>query len=143
VNGICLLVAGVVRATLPGPEVTLAWDHSVEKIEWREQYRVDGERLRPTEARIRGSGAGMEAPPGAIRSDGAWVWRPDMPPLPELRLTHSTYTRDYRLCDAQHCTPLAEVAGPLGNGDVVTVRACPVIPPRADPAAAATAAPAN
>ena len=29
VDAICLLVAGVVRATLPAPEFTLAWDHSV------------------------------------------------------------------------------------------------------------------
>jgi hypothetical protein len=124
VNAFCLLVAGTLRATLVGPEFTLAWEHSVEKIEWRENYVIDGDRLRLVEARIRGSGAGMEAPPGARFENGAWVWRPGAPPLPELRLAWSTYTRDYRVCDATRCTPLSEITGPLADGDVVTVRAC-------------------
>ena len=124
VTGFCLLVAGTLRATLPGPEFTLAWDHSVEKIEWRESYAIDGDRLRLVEARVRGSGAGMEAPPGARLENGTWVWRPDAPPLPELRLAWSTYTRDYRVCDATRCTALSEITGPLADGDVVTVRAC-------------------
>jgi hypothetical protein len=124
VIGICLLVAGVVRGTLPGPDLTLAWDHSVEKTEWRERYVVDNGRLRLFEARVLGSGAGMEAPAGAIMENGAWVWRPDAPPLPELRLTFSTFTHDYRLCDAARCTPLADSTGPLADGEVVTVRTC-------------------
>ncbi len=124
VNGICLLVAGSLRATLPGPDFTLAWEHSVEKIEWLERYSIDGDELRLVEARVRGSGAGMEAPVGAKLHDGAWVWRPATPPLPELRLTYSSFTRDYRVCDATRCIALGEVVGPLVNGDVVTVRAC-------------------
>ena len=123
-SAICLIVAGVVRATLPGPEFTLAWDHSVERVEWRERYAVDGDQLRLVEARVQGNGAGMEPPPGAVLKDGAWTWQPGMPPIPELRLTWSTFTRDYRLCDAARCKTLAEITGPLGQGDVVTVRAC-------------------
>lgn len=123
-NPICLVVAGIVRATLPSQEFTLAWDHSVEKIEWREHYVAENGQLRLTSASVQGSGAGMEAPPGAVLADGAWTWQPHMPPMPELRLTYSTFTRDYRLCDAMRCTPLAELTGPLGQGDVVTVRVC-------------------
>ena len=37
---------------VPGPEFTLAWQHSVEKVRWEERYRVDG---RPPAAR-RGTG---------------------------------------------------------------------------------------
>jgi hypothetical protein len=124
VNGICLLVAGALRATLPGNEFTLAWEHSVEKVEWRERYVVASGQLRLVEARVAGSGAGMEPPPGATLSDGAWAWTPSGPPLPELRLTFSDYTRDYRLCSAIRCATLGELAAPLADGDVVTVRAC-------------------
>ncbi len=123
-TGICLLVAGVLRASLPAAEFTLAWEHSVEKIEWRERYRIEGEHLRIVEARVRGSGAGMEAPPGAAAQDGAWVWQPAAAPLPELRLTYSTFARDYSICAADRCRPLRELAGPLAEGDVVTVRVC-------------------
>ena len=123
-NGICLLVAGALRAALPGTEFTLAWDHSVEKVEWRERYVVASGQLRLVEARVAGSGAGMEAPPGAMLRDGAWTWTPAMAPLPELRLTYSRFTRDYRLCSATRCATLGELAAPLANGDVVIVRAC-------------------
>lgn len=123
-NGICLLVGGVLRATLPGPEFTLAWEHSVEKVEWRERYAADSGRLRLVEARVEGSGAGMEAPSGATLRDGAWTWTPATAPLPELRLTFSSFTRDYRLCSAARCATLGELAAPLADGDVVTVRAC-------------------
>jgi hypothetical protein len=124
VNGICLLVAGALRATLPGSDFTLAWDHSVEKVEWRERYVVASGALRLVEARVAGSGAGMEAPPGATFADGAWTWAPDRPALPELRLTYSRFTGDYRLCGATRCATLGELAAPLTDGDVVTVRAC-------------------
>ena len=124
VSGVCLLVAGVVRATLPGSEFSVAWEHSVEKIEWSERYHVEGDRLRIVEARIQGNGAGMQAPAGAMLADGVWSWQPATQLLPELRLTYSTFTTDYRLCDAGRCRTLAEVAGPLASGDVVTVRAC-------------------
>jgi hypothetical protein len=123
-NGICLLVAGTLRATLPGTEFTLAWDHSVEKVEWRERYAVASGSLRLVEARVVGSGAGMEAPPGAILADGAWTWTPAVAPMPELRLTFSRFTRDYRLCSSMRCKTLGELAAPLADGDVVTVRAC-------------------
>ena len=75
-NVICLVVAGVVRATLPGPDFTLAWQHSVEKIRWEERYRLTGDQLTLYEARIEGNGAGMESPPGARLQGGQWVWQP-------------------------------------------------------------------
>ena len=123
-SGICLLVAGALRATLPGTEFTLTWEHSVEKVEWRESYIVSSGALRLVEARVSGSGAGMEAPAGATLRDGAWTWMPAAAPLPELRLTFSGFTRDYRLCSAVRCASLGELAAPLADGDVVTVRAC-------------------
>jgi len=124
-HGFCLLVAGALRATMPDSELTLKWEHSVEKVEWQERYVVEHDRLRLVEAKIRGSGAGMEAPSGAVLRDGAWTWQPSVAPLQELRLTYSTYTPDYRLCSATTCTALAELAAPLADGATVTVRACP------------------
>ena len=57
-------------------EFTLAWEHSVEKTRWEESYRVDGDRLRLTAARIQGLGAGMEPPPDAVLRGGWWTWKP-------------------------------------------------------------------
>ncbi len=73
VSAFCLLVAGVVRATLPGPEFTLAWQHSVAKTRWEERYRVEGDRLLLAEACVEGTGAGMEPPPEAVRRGGRMV----------------------------------------------------------------------
>ena len=122
-SAVCLLVAGVVRATLPADAFTVAWQHSVEKTRWEEDYRVVGDRLVLTESRVEGSGAGMEPAPGARLADGAWHWRPAVPPLPELRLTASPYTADYAICWAGRCRPLRELARSQGV-EVVTLAPC-------------------
>ena len=122
-NAICLIVAGDVRVTLPGPEFTLAWTHSVEKTRWEETYRIDGDRLVLAEARVEGSGAGMEPPPGARLRDGRWTWQP-LSAHPELRLTESTFTRDYTLCANGRCADLGKRIGATAEGEIVTVRAC-------------------
>ena len=57
-NAACLLIAGALRAIVPAQEFTVAWTHSVQKTRWEERYRVDGDALRLTEARIQSSGAG-------------------------------------------------------------------------------------
>ena len=126
-DAICLLVAGVVRATVPTTELTLVWEHSVEKTRWQERYRVVGGRLKLTEARVQGFGAGMEPPAGAVLEKGAWRWTPELEPLPELRLTFSEYAPDYRLCWSRRCKKLASlIRQRLTDGDVVAVRACAV-----------------
>jgi hypothetical protein len=124
-SAICIIAAGVVRASLATTEFTLAWEHSVEKTRWEERYHSDGARLRLVEARIQGFGAGMEPPSGARLVDGWWTWRPALEPLPELRLTHSDYARDYRLCWNARCSTLSELAGAVGEGKPVTVAPCP------------------
>jgi hypothetical protein len=122
---VCLLVAGVVRATLATDEFTLAWQHSVEKTSWEEHYRIDGDRLALTEARVQGLGAGMEAPPGAELQAGWWRWQPKREPLAELRLTFSRFAPDYRLCWNRRCEELARaISMRPGDGEAVSVRAC-------------------
>ena len=124
---ICLLVAGAVRATLPGPDFTLAWEHSVQKTRWEETYRLIGDRLSLVEARVEGSGAGMESPPGAQLRDGRWIWQPQSTHA-ELRLTRSPFTRDYTLCAAGRCADLGDWVGATAEvgaaSEVVSVRAC-------------------
>jgi len=112
-----------VRATLPPSEFTLAWEHSVQKTRWEERYRAEGTGLVLVEARVLGSGAGMEPAPGAVLSDGVWTWRPNTR-LPELRLTHSDFASDYTLCRGDHCDRLAALVGTADDGAVVVVRPC-------------------
>jgi hypothetical protein len=123
-NAICIVVAGVVRASLPATEFTLAWEHSVEKTRWEEHYASDGAKLRLSEARIQSFGAGMEPPSGARLVGGWWTWRPGLEPLAELRLTHSSYARDYRVCWSGQCTTLSGLVGSAGEGAVVTISPC-------------------
>ncbi|HEV2041393.1 MAG TPA: DUF1850 domain-containing protein [Casimicrobiaceae bacterium] len=126
-SAVCLIVAGVVSATLPTEQFTLSWIHSVEKTRWEETYRIDGDRLALIEARIQGMGAGMEPPVGARFSDGWWIWRPNVPPLPALDLSRSPYTRDYDICFALRCAELGALTGAIdatGSG-IVTAKPCP------------------
>lgn len=120
---LCLIVAGVLRASIPGPEFTLAWQHSVEKVLWEERYRVDGATLQLVEARVRGHGAGMEPPPQARRDGDAWVWSPDTL-LPELVLARSTATPDYTLCAAGRCQALGAWTATPPDAGAVTLRTC-------------------
>ena len=120
---ICLVVAGVIRSTLPTSEFTLAWDHSVQKTRWEERYRIDGGALVLVEARVQGSGAGMEPPPDARYDHGTWTWQPNTRHT-ELRLTQSSFAGDYTICDGGHCTGMSELTGAADDGTIVTVRAC-------------------
>lgn len=124
-TGAVCLFFGAATVALPTQRFTLEWTHSIEKIQWQEEYTVRGDRLLLTEARIQGSGAGMEPPADARLEDGWWRYRPKLPPLPELRLALSPYAADYRLCWNGGCRHLAALVGartpPSG---VVVIRPC-------------------
>jgi len=126
-SGICL-AAGVIAATLPFSAFTLAWTHSIEKIRWEEDYRIVDTRpprLQLTEARIRGSGAGMEPPAGAVLKNGVWHYRPQLASLERLQLSHSPYVADYQLCHAGDCRSLKFYLPELPATAVITLAACP------------------
>jgi hypothetical protein len=110
--GLCLGLAGAVWAEVPTTAFTLAWTHSVEKIRWEEDYRVSAAGLLLGEARVRGSGAGMEIPEGAELRDGSWHYRRVLPPLQPLRLGRTPEAGDYRLCYDGRCHLLSEWLGP-------------------------------
>lgn len=121
-NGICL-AAGLLLAHC-GREATLSWRHSIEKVVWEEEYRLEDGGLRLVEARVRGSGAGMEPPEGAVLDDGSWHYTPKLPTLPEVQLRHSPYTAPYTLCCDGHCQPLAAWLPGLPEETVVILRPC-------------------
>ena len=100
------LAAGPVVAPLLATALTLAWTHSVEKIAWEEDWRESPAGLVLVEARIRGSGAGMEPPPEARFEGGVWRWRPGIPAMKEVVLRRSGATADWRLCMEGGCRPM-------------------------------------
>ncbi len=102
---ICL-VAGKVIAPLMAGAITLAWTHSVEKILWEEDWRSGPAGLELLEARVRGSGAGMEPPPEARFSHGVYSWHPSVPPQTDVVLRRSGATADWRICIAGQCRPM-------------------------------------
>jgi hypothetical protein len=129
---LCLMLGGK-TVTLATDHVTIAWRHSVEKTDWQEDYVLRGDRLVLTEARIESTGAGMEPPQGAVLRNGWWHYVPRLKPLPELRLTLSPYTADYRLCWNGRCRALGKILDADGRTGVVVVRACTPHPPVAQP----------
>ena len=92
------LVAGLFHASIPLRAFTLRWQHSIEKIEWAEDYEVVGALLHLSQARIRGSGAGMEPPDDAVLVDGVWHYSLADPWRREVVLARSEFVPDYELC---------------------------------------------
>jgi hypothetical protein len=118
---LCLL-AGALTIPLMTGQATLAWTHSVEKQVWEEDWRASPEGLVIDEARVTGSGAGMEAGMGARLENGVWRWKPALPPVPSVTMRRSGATADYRLCRAGRCQPLADLVPK--DADPVTLKAC-------------------
>lgn len=108
---LCILAAGK-TVVLAVSAFTLSWTHSVERTEWREDWLVEPAGLRLVEARVRGSGAGMEPGGDAVLENGWYVYRPQLSPQRSLLLAASGATRDgWLLCSEGDCLPLGAVAG--------------------------------
>ena len=109
--GLCLLAGGK-AATFAVSAFTLAWTHSVERTEWREDWRVTPAGLELVQARVKGSGAGIDPPEGALLENGWWVYAPKLAPVPRLALAASGATPSgWTLCAAGECRILGARAG--------------------------------
>ena len=117
------LVAGAFSVALGWSQFTLAWTHSVQKTAWEEDYRIEGANLVATEARVKGSGAGMEPGPDAVLRDGWWVSRP-MRRLPTLNLARSDAVPDWRLCRDGSCVTVSALLPAAKTTDSMTLAPC-------------------
>ena len=103
---VCIHAGGKV-ITLAAGVFTLSWTHSVEKTRWQEQWIATPQGLVVQEARVQGSGAGMEPGENARREGNWWVWTPNVAPLRELVLASSGATGSgWTICDADGCREL-------------------------------------
>lgn len=116
------LVAGSTQVVIPTHSFTLRWQHSIEKIDWEEDYLIAGDWLYLSSARVRGSGAGMEPPADSFYANGVWHYRPLLRWNQSLILTRSEIVRDYDLCLDGQCQPLADWV-PVSAGNTV-IKAC-------------------
>jgi hypothetical protein len=116
---LCIAAAGKV-ATLVVAAFTLSWNHSVEKTRWEEDWKVTPAGLELVEARVKGSGAGMEPPQNAVLKNGWWVYAPDIPPRRELALAASgAIGEGWSLCAKGQCRVIGAEAG-----EPAVLRAC-------------------
>lgn len=118
------LTAGAVSVSIAIQAFTLAWMHSIEKIRWEEDWRIENHTLRVVKARIQGTGAGMEPPPEATFGHGYWQYSPNVPPLKQVLLTHSPYTKGYELCLDSGCKPLADYLPGIENNTKIELSVC-------------------
>lgn len=109
--GICIL-AGAKTVTLAVSAFTLAWTHSVEKVTWQEDWQVTDTGLRIVEARVKGSGAGMEPPEGAVLKDGWWIYEPQVKAVERLSLASSGATvSGWEICGGGDCLTVGTEQG--------------------------------
>jgi len=126
---ICLSV-GAVIVSIAAQQFTLSWTHSVERILWQEDWRVRGQKLSLVEARIKGNGAGMAVPEGAVLKNGVWHYGISLD-VPTLHLTISPFGRDeYQICvPDQGCQAIPNILSDAGfvatdTSYVVNVSSC-------------------
>jgi hypothetical protein len=118
-TALCLLSAGK-TVTIAATAFTLSWTHSVQKTEWRESWELTPAGLHLVEARIKGSGAGMEMPADAVFKDGWWVYAPRLQSVPALALAASGATvSGWTFCAAGECREIGSNAG-----EPVVLKAC-------------------
>ena len=100
---LCILAAAktsIVAASL----FTLSWSHSVEKIEWQEDWKIENSYLEIIEARVQGSGAGMDPPEGSKLKQGWWTYKPNQIKVKELLLaTSDTNLENWKICFNGNC----------------------------------------
>jgi hypothetical protein len=116
---LCLIAAGK-TTVLAGSLFTLSWTHSVERTRWEEDWRITPAGLEILEARIRGSGAGMEPPESSVLRDGWWVYRPALPAQRQVTLAQSAATGEgWTLCAQGSCVAFGSRAA-----DPAVIRPC-------------------
>jgi hypothetical protein len=119
---LCLSAGGVTLA-LTLETFSLSWTHSVERTVWREEWRVTEAGLVIESAAISGSGAGMEVPEGAVLRDGAWHFRPALPPQTKVVFADAGRgAGDWRLCDDDVCHDVGDLVP--SRGSRFTLSAC-------------------
>ncbi len=133
-TGVCLALLGAVGSTavepvfIPVQQFTLAWIHTIEKVRWEEDYAIANDTLandlvlKAIEARVRGSGAGMEPPPDAQLNNGWYAYKPLISQPEVLRLTRSSFAADYEFCSSGSCRPMSDFLP--SNGGITLLTAC-------------------
>ena len=118
-SAVCLLAAG--KATVVAAAAfTLSWTHSAQKTEWQEDWRLTAAGLELVQARVKGSGAGMEPPDGAVLEGGWWVWTPALAAQPRIVLASSGATSaGWTLCGEAGCNEIG-----AASGDPVIIGPC-------------------
>lgn len=117
---ICLAGGGVIVKLAAA--ITLSWTHSVEKVKWEEDWRAHAAGIAIVESRVKGSGAGMEPPPGAKLKNGVYSYRPHLAPVKEVVLRRSGATADWNVCIGGVCKPMSEFVP--ADADPVTMSLC-------------------
>ncbi len=122
--GLCI-ASGTTALNLAVSAFTLSWVHSVEHTAWEEDWRLHDGRLKLVEARIKGSGAGMEPPDGAILKGRWWHYQPKLEPLTVLHLADlsndaSEHRSTWRLCASGTCRSLTA----SGSDRSIVIRPC-------------------
>src|SRR5215216_6403342 len=123
---IVAMCIGVIGATtivvLPTDTMTLSWTHTVEGTRWEEDYAISNRELIVKEARVKRSGAGMDAPTGAVWSGGWWHYVPSLGPLPEVMFANSAFTPGYTMCWGGKCSQLNDM---LASNSFITLEPRP------------------
>ncbi len=101
--------AGGVTLGLALQTFTLGWTHSVEHTRWEEDWRVSSAGLVIEEARVEGTGAGMEIPADAELADGVWRYRPKLTEQKAVHLLDAGRGGDWDICVAGECRKLASL----------------------------------
>lgn len=117
-SGFCILAAGAAAVHVAASVFSLSWTHTVEKTLWQETWRVEATRFVLTEARVKGSGAGMEPAPDARLEGDFYVWMPDQP-RKEIILRRDPHAGDWKLCAGGRCDLLGAWIGK--DADPVTL----------------------
>ena len=120
---LCLASRACVK-TLSIAAFTLVWTHSVEKVDWQEDWRITPGGLRTGAGPRQGFRRRHGAAAGGAAVDGWFQWQPRRAPMPEVVLGNSGAAGEWRLCHDGSCRTLSEIFGhPIGMNVTTMQRA--------------------
>ena len=114
-------IGGAKVAVIVAEAFTLAWGQSGSSVEWQRIYDVAPGAIITRELRASHFGPGEQPLPGSVQEGDWYVWRGSRRTLPAVSFGSEPGAINWRICDKDKCSAVAELTGAPDGTDITAV----------------------